>query len=81
MAVSKESCRGPLDQRRGTHFPQGIPLLAPEVVLLFKAKLMRTWDAADFDTAAAVMGLERRSWLTDALEQSHPGHEWITALA
>jgi len=61
--------------------PQGIPFLAPEVVLLFKAKLMRTWDTADFDTAAAVMEPERRSWLREALEESHPGHEWIAALA
>lgn len=60
---------------------QGIPFLAPEVVLLFKAKLMRPWDANDFETAAAVMGPERRSWLREALEQSHPGHEWIAALA
>lgn len=59
----------------------GVPFLAPEIVLLFKAKLMRAWDHVDFDTVAPSMGRDRRSWLRDALESSHPGHRWITELA
>ena len=59
----------------------GIPFLAPEIVLLFKAKLMRSWDDADFETVAFEMSNDRRTWLRDVLEQSHPGHRWIAELA
>jgi hypothetical protein len=59
----------------------GIPFLAPEIVLLFKAKLMRSWDDADFETVAFEMPNDRRTWFRDALEQSHPGHRWIAELA
>jgi hypothetical protein len=41
----------------------GVPFLAPEIVLLFKAKLMRSWDQADFESVAPIVGSERQSWL------------------
>jgi hypothetical protein len=57
----------------------GIPYLAPEIVLLFKAKhAEREKDAADFARALPMLEADRRWWLADALRIVHPGHHWIT---
>ena len=59
--------------------PTGIPYLAPEIVLLFKAKHAdRDKDAADFARALPLLDDQRRQWLADALRVVHPGHDWIT---
>jgi hypothetical protein len=58
----------------------GIPYLAPEIVLLFKAKLMQAKDEADFRSALPVLGAEPRRWLRDALTIANPGHPWIDQL-
>lgn len=58
----------------------GVPYLAPEVVLLFKAELARWWDEADLAVTAPLLGERRRRWLADALAASHPGHPWIDRL-
>jgi hypothetical protein len=59
--------------------PTGIPYLAPEIVLLFKAKhAARGKDAADFARALPLLDGQRREWLADALRVVHPGHDWIT---
>jgi len=60
--------------------PMEIPALAPEVVLLFKAKLGRSWDDADFDSVLPTLTPGRRAWLSEALAASHPGHRWISPL-
>jgi hypothetical protein len=61
--------------------PTGIPYLAPEIVLLFKAKhAARGKDAADFARALPLLDGQRREWLADALRVVHPGHDWITLL-
>ena len=65
----------------GFHSLWGLPYLAPEIVLLFKAKLMRPHDRADFVAALPAMSADARAWLRDALVRCHPGHEWIDALA
>ncbi len=64
----------------GLSTPDGVPYLAPEIVLLYKAKHMREWDQADFDTALPALGLGRRHWLYHALETTHPGHPWLDQL-
>jgi hypothetical protein len=64
----------------GFHPLWGLPYLAPEIVLLFKAKLMQPHDRADFDTALPHLSADARQWLRTALEKSHPGHEWIARL-
>jgi hypothetical protein len=66
--------------RRGIeHDPNGIPYLAPEIVLLFKAKhAARDKDAADFARALPLLDAQRRQWLADALRIVHPGHDWLT---
>ena len=58
----------------------GIPYLAPEAVLLFKAKGGRDKDEADFAAAAPDLGAEARAWLIDALARTAPGHPWIGRL-
>lgn len=55
----------------------GIPFVAPEIVLLFKAKALRDKDRSDFDEVLPELGPGRRAWLAIALEQAHPGHEWV----
>jgi hypothetical protein len=46
----------------------GIPFLAPEVVLLFKSRSKSAKDQRDVDTALPVLSTEQRSWLRDILE-------------
>ena len=54
--------------------PDGIPYLAPEVALLFKAKDPRDKDEADFRGVLPLLGPERRRWLMEALPPDHPWH-------
>jgi Aminoglycoside-2''-adenylyltransferase len=54
----------------------GVPILAPEIVLLFKAKSPRPKDEADFRDASEALDASRFAWLTGALETCHPGHPW-----
>jgi hypothetical protein len=54
----------------------GVPVIAPEIALLFKAKAPRFKDQRDFDRVLPYLGLAARSWLASALEQAHPGHPW-----
>lgn len=58
----------------------GIPYLAPEVALLFKAKHSRPKDQADFAGALPRLSVPQREWLRWALHRVHPGHPWLTAL-
>ena len=66
--------------RMGFHPLWGLPYLAPEIVLLFKAKHLEPRDRIDFDHASAALSVEARRWLRDALEKTHPGHEWLNTL-
>jgi hypothetical protein len=58
----------------------GIPILAPEIQLLFKAKQTRPKDRADFEIALPLLEPARRKWLADALRRYHPEHEWVKAI-
>jgi hypothetical protein len=60
--------------------PDGVPFLAPEIVLLFKAKDPKPKDQDDFTRARPRLGIRRRLWLRGALETVHPGHPWIARL-
>ena len=59
---------------------QGIAILAPEIVLLFKAKAPRAKDEADFAALAPSLPAARRAWLSAAIGRCHPGHLWLRAL-
>lgn len=64
----------------GMRSADGVPFLAPEVVLLYKAKEPRPQDLHDFRVARGAMDEERREWLRAALRTCHPGHPWIAQL-
>jgi Aminoglycoside-2''-adenylyltransferase len=58
----------------------GIPYLAPQIVLLFKAKASRDKDQADFDLVTPRLSPGARAWLADGLRIIQPGHAWIERL-
>lgn len=60
--------------------PDGIPYLAPELALLFKAKAARPKDRQDFATALPLLDVARRRTLAELLARVHPGHAWLTEL-
>lgn len=59
----------------------GIPYLVPELVLLFKAKVPRPKDDADFEGVLPMLSQARRDVLTGWLTRVHPGHPWVEKLA
>lgn len=59
----------------------GIPVVAPQVQLLYKARHAGRKDEHDFALVVPRISRARRAWLRDALELVHPGHRWIQALA
>jgi hypothetical protein len=62
------------------HTADGIPYLAPELVLLFKAKHARPKDQADFDETIPHMTPAQRTALAGFLTRAHPGHRWLANL-
>jgi hypothetical protein len=59
----------------------GVPYVAPEVALLYKAKhddIDR--HAADFASALPLLDAGQRAWLREALIVVHPGHPWIALI-
>jgi len=60
--------------------PDGIPYLAPELVLLFKAKHARAKDQADFDQTIPHLTPTQRMTLAGLLARAHPGHRWLANL-
>ncbi len=61
--------------------PSGIPNLAPEIQLLYKAPWLRSQDQADFELIAPRLDATARAWLVDSLTRTEVGHPWISALA
>jgi hypothetical protein len=60
--------------------PEGIPYLAPEIQLLYKARGMRPKDEADFAATLPVLSQPRRQWLKHALMMVDPQHPWLDRL-
>ncbi|MFD8788509.1 nucleotidyltransferase domain-containing protein [Kitasatospora sp. NPDC059599] len=63
------------------HTADGIPYLAPELVLLFKAKHVRPKDQTDFDATVPHLTPAQRATLSGLLARVHPGHPWISDLS
>jgi GrpB-like predicted nucleotidyltransferase (UPF0157 family) len=63
---------------------QGIHVLAPEIVLLFKSRSgaiePRGKDAQDFERTVNRLTPERRAWLHSALLHTRPDHPWLQVL-
>lgn len=62
------------------HTQDGIPYLAPQLVLLFKAKHARPKDQADFDATVPRMTPTQREALAELLAHARPGHPWLSNL-
>lgn len=58
----------------------GIPIVAPEIQLLYKAKHKGEKDEHDFRETEPLLDSTRREWLKRALEIVHPGDPWLDAL-
>lgn len=58
----------------------GLPVLAPEIVLLYKARHAEPKDAADLTAVLPALDDGRRRWLRAALDLVHPGHPWVSRL-
>ena len=62
----------------------GLPYLAPELVLLFKSRNTsakdRGKDHADFRNVVAHLDPEQRAWLRWALVATAPDHSWLKQL-
>jgi len=58
----------------------GIPYLAPEIQLLYKAKHARPRDELDFQVATPELSDEARRWLLQNLARTLPSHPWTHAL-
>lgn len=71
--------RMPYPQAIG-HTTDGIPYLAPELVLLFKAKAARPKDQADFTAILPLLDSGQRNTLRELLTRFHPGHPWLAIL-
>jgi hypothetical protein len=60
---------------------RGIPYLAPEIQLFYKAKNPRPRDEADLAAALPVLTQAQRQWLSDTLSLVYgPAHPWRTCL-
>jgi len=56
------------------------PILAPEIVLLYKSKQPRGTDDADLANTMPHLSTDAREWLLAALQLSVPDHPWIEPL-
>jgi hypothetical protein len=56
--------------------PDGIPYLAPEVQLFYKAATPRPEDQLDFAWALPVLTAAQRDWLHAALADTYGDHPW-----
>jgi hypothetical protein len=55
----------------------GVPYLAPEIGLLYKAKTPRPKDQADFDNTIGQLDGEPRAWLARSVERCYPESPWL----
>jgi len=70
---------GPIS-RFGRRDGAGVPFVASEAQLLFKAREPRVLDAADFAVALPRLDAAGRGWLAAALGVVAPDHPWLLPL-
>ncbi|WP_433179425.1 nucleotidyltransferase domain-containing protein [Actinoallomurus sp. CA-150999] len=61
--------------------PEGVPYLAPEIQLFYKAKQPRPKDETDFAAVLPFLTQVQRRWLNEALAHSFGTHPWRDQLA
>jgi hypothetical protein len=64
----------------GSVISEGIPILAPEIVLLHKAHEGGEKDKADFRMALPHLSPSAKAWLVRALEETMSEHPWTVQL-
>ncbi|MEX0749704.1 MAG: amino acid transporter [Dehalococcoidia bacterium] len=68
-------------KRVGRVSSDGIPYVAPEIALLYKAKGHEiAKNAADFTSTLPSLDEGARRWLRDALDVAHAEHPWLKVL-
>ena len=72
--------RRPVTTLFGRASRPGLPVLAPEVQLLYKSGSFRQKDIDDFFSALPHLAVDECNWLLDALRATRPGHDWIGRL-
>ncbi|WP_151081580.1 nucleotidyltransferase domain-containing protein [Nocardioides cynanchi] len=60
---------------------EGVRVLNPEIVLMFKARLDRLKDRRDLARTLPLLGGEQRRWLHDVVRRLFPEHPWLPELA
>jgi hypothetical protein len=78
--------RRPVASLTGPASRPGLPVLAPEVQLLYKSGVAggsgpRPKDELDFATLGPLLDDEARAWLVASLTSLEPDHPWATELA
>jgi hypothetical protein len=61
--------------------PHGLPTMAPEVLLWYKAADVRPHDELDFVALLPVLTDEQRRWLRGQISVVHPAHPWPARIA
>jgi len=57
---------------------EGIAYQRPEIVLAYKAKLVRAKDDADLARTWPLLDARARAWPQDTVALVHPGHRWLS---
>lgn len=59
-----------------------LPVLAPEIVLLYKSKYFnQEFNQSDFEKVLPFLNTHQKEWLKKALEKISPGHIWLKDLS
>jgi hypothetical protein len=58
----------------------GLPIMRPEIQLLYMARHAEPKNQADFATALPELDASARAWLRESLARVEPGHPWIAEL-
>ncbi|MGB1243595.1 MAG: nucleotidyltransferase domain-containing protein [Chitinophagales bacterium] len=60
--------------------PQGIPILHPKIVLLYKVKINEPKDLRDLINVAPVLNKTDKFWLYNAIWTTYGRHDWLRYL-
>ncbi|MFJ4199538.1 nucleotidyltransferase domain-containing protein [Streptomyces sviceus] len=71
--------RRPIDLL-GRHSAEGVPCLAPEVQLFYKASQPRPKDEEDFQAVLPALDAGQREWLAAAITQAYGARPWCEQL-
>jgi hypothetical protein len=69
-----------LPMARALRHAQNVPVLAPEIVLLYKSKNPRATDDDDFAAALPLLDDAARGWLRSAIARAAGPHRWLENL-